>query len=70
MIKGAGIIILSFQAYMESCYKHLNSVQQQEDGTYKKYYKSVDDPNMIDGVKKNINTILQEAHQNKIISDV
>ena len=33
--KGAGIIILSFQAYMDSCYKHLNSVQLQSDGTYK-----------------------------------
>ena len=67
--KGAGIIILSFDAYMESCYKHLNSVQKQEDGTYKRYYQSVDDPKMIDEVKGKINNILQEAHANKIISD-
>ena len=67
--KGAGIIILSFQAYMESCYKHLNSVQLQPDGTYKRYYKPVDDLNIIDEVKHNINNILQEAHENKVISD-
>ena len=67
--KGAGIIILSFDAYMESCYKHLNSVQKQDDGTYKRYYQSVDDPKMIDEVKGKINNILQEAHANKIISD-
>ena len=54
---------------MESCYKHLNSVQKQEDGTYKRYYQPVDDPKMIDDVKDNINNILQEAHANKLISD-
>ena len=67
--KGAGIIILSFEAYMDSCYKHLNSVQLQPDGTYKRYYKPVDDLNIIDNVKTNINNILQEAHENKVISD-
>ena len=54
---------------MESCYKHLNSVQKQADGTYKRYYRPVDDPKMVDEVKDKINNILQEAHANKIISD-
>ena len=67
--KGAGIIILSFQAYMDSCYKHLNSVQLQPDGTYKRYYKPVENLNILSEVKNNINTLLKEAHENKVIND-
>ena len=63
--KGAGIFILSFDAYMETCYKNLNSVQKQEDGTYKRYYQPVDDPNMIDDVKDNTNNILCTTGKNQ-----
>ena len=59
--KGAGIIVLSFEAYMSSCYKHLNSVQKQKDGTYKRYYEPVEDPGLVDDVRKLIEDIIQEG---------
>ena len=37
--KGAGLIILDFDAYMNSCYNHLESKQKQPNGTTKQYMK-------------------------------
>ena len=41
--KGAGVIILDFNHYIDACYKHLNSQQQQPDGSTKPYYNKVDE---------------------------
>ena len=59
--KGAGIVILSFSAYMDSCFKHLNSVQKQADGTYKRYYQPLYDLSILQDVKENISEILKEG---------
>ena len=59
--KGAGIVILSFSAYMDSCFKHLNSVQKQADGTYKRYYQPLYDLSILQDVKQNISEILEEG---------
>ena len=67
--KGAGIIVLSFEAYMSSCYKHLNSVQKQKDGTYKRYYEPVEDPGLVDDVRKLIEDIIQEGLKEEYISE-
>ena len=40
--KGAGIIILDFQRYLDSCYNHLNSKQKQENGAFLPYYQKID----------------------------
>ena len=36
--KGAGIIILDFDKYMEACKKHLTSLQGNEEGEDKPFY--------------------------------
>ena len=67
--KGAGVILLNYQDYMDSCYKHLASVQKQEDGTYKKYYQPVDDMKLLDDVKENVNNLLDDALKDKVITE-
>ena len=39
----AGIIILNFCDYRDSCLNHLNSKQKQPEGSYKSYYSEVDE---------------------------
>ena len=38
-------------------------------GTYKRYYESVENMNIVSEVKNKINTLLEEAHNNKTITD-
>ena len=54
---------------MDSCYKHLASVQKQEDGSYKRYYQPVDDLKLLDDVKENVSDLLDDALKNKVISE-
>ena len=64
--KGAGVIILDFEAYMSSCYKHLSSEQKQEDGNTKQYYAKVDDT--LVEMKEVINKLLEEGYENKYLT--
>ena len=59
--KGAGVIILSFDAYYNSCTKHLNSVQRQPDGSYKKYYQPLTDLDQIEDTRELIRSIIKEG---------
>ena len=61
-------MILSFSAYMDSCFKHLNSVQKQADGTYKRYYQPLYDLSILQDVKENISEILKEGLENGYIT--
>ena len=61
--------MLNYQAYMDSCYKHLASVQKQEDGSYKRYYQPVDDLKLLDDVKENVSDLLDDALKNKVINE-
>ena len=65
--KGAGIIILDFEAYITSCNNHLKSEQLQPDGSRKPFYSKVDLPTL-DTAKTKILSLLQEALQNGYIS--
>ena len=65
--KGAGIIILDFDAYIKSCDNHLKSEQIQPDGTKKPYYSKVSPP-MLELAKTRILSTLQEAHEKDYIS--
>ena len=66
--KGAGVIILDFEAYMTSCHNHLNSVQRQDDGSYKRYYNPVHDDSLVDQVKENIKDLLKTGFENGYIT--
>ena len=65
--KGAGIIILDFQRYMDSCYNHLNSKQKQDDGSFKPYYQKVD-KETVESVKTVISKHLKEGLEKEFIS--
>ena len=67
--KGAGVIILDFEAYMTSCNNHLNSVQKQEDGSYKRYYNPVHDESLVDQVKDKINDLLKTGVEEGYITE-
>ena len=66
--KGSGIIILDFNEYMRACYSHLNSNQEQADGTVKNRFKLVHILE-IEKAKNEINSLLNEARDNKHISE-
>ena len=61
--KGAGVIILNFEDYMKTCYKHLTSKQRDNNP----YYTEVDDI-ALDQAKKDIKDVLDEAIEDNIIS--
>ena len=65
--KGAGIILLDFEAYLKSCTEHLSSVQKQPDGTTKPFYQQVE-PEILDIAKKKILDVLKDALENEYIS--
>ena len=65
--KGAGIIILDYEKYMQSCYKHLQSTQKQEDGTALPYYSKVETEEL-DQIKQKISELLEEGIDNEYIS--
>ena len=62
--KGAGILILDFKIYMQSCYEHLLSKQSETQN----YYKQVEDLEL-DRAKVKIRNTLEEALNNKIITE-
>ena len=61
--KGAGIIILNFEEYLRAALDHLEATT----ATGERYYKSVND-SVLKEAKKKITTLVQEAHDNEIIS--
>ena len=65
--KGAGVIILDFEAYMSSCYKHLGSEQKQEDGSTKQYYAKVDE-NKLEEIKEDIRKLVEEGYENEYLT--
>ena len=65
--KGSGLIVLNFEDYLKSCYLHLTEEQKQSDGTFKSYYKLVNETE-IEKSKIAISKVLDEAYLNKIIS--
>jgi hypothetical protein len=65
--KGAGVIILDYEDYMESCYTHLESHQTQPDGTTKPYYKEVKEE-ALENIKTKILTALDEGLEKEYIS--
>ena len=60
-------MILDFDQYMTSCYKHLSSKQSQPDGSEKPYYSRVQ-PEVLDLVKSQISNLLEEGFDNEYIS--
>ena len=66
--KGAGIIILKFEDYLDSCYNHLNSQQKQADGSSKPYYSEANESDL-KAAKKEIHDVLKKALDDKIISE-
>ena len=64
--KGAGIIILNFNDYMQSCYEQLYSRLSCENGESKPYYQKVHDV-QLQVAKSEIAHILKEGLENKII---
>ena len=61
--KGAGIIILDYQAYIEACNNHLNSKTENGESYYTKVNKST-----ITETNKEINILIEEAYDNDIIT--
>ena len=66
--KGAGILILDFEMYMQACYDHLIAKQTNENGKQDNYYDQVEEWE-IERSKNKIRTVLQEGLDDKIISD-
>ena len=60
--KGAGIIILKFESYMESCLNKLSNQQLQENGTLNLYYVQVEE------TKKQIKSVLDTAADKNFIT--
>ena len=65
--KGAGLVILEFDDYMQSCYDHLNSAQKKPDDTLEKYYEEIDD-NFLEEAKDTIAKLIQEGYDNEYLS--
>jgi len=61
--KGAGIIVLNFEAYMEASNKHLNSKTDQGEPFYTKI-----EPSEIVIAKQSISNLLQEIFDNGVLS--
>ena len=66
--KGAGICILDFDDYWESCMNHLSSKQLQSEGNYKPYYSAATEED-VTAAKKEIFTTLEKAFKDKLISE-
>ena len=65
--KGAGIIILNFRDYVNSCLDHLNSKQTVGESSYP-YYRQINQ-DFIDESKNKITSVLEEGKINKWISE-
>ena len=65
--KGAGIIILNFDIYIQACVKHLEDKQSYENGETKNYYKKVDEATF-EQAKVKLTKILDEGFDNEILT--
>ena len=65
--KGAGIVLLDFEAYWKSCFEHLNSQQVQPDGTFLNYYEEVEE-NFLDEAKDTIFKLMEEGYDNEYLT--
>jgi len=65
--KGAGIIILKFESYMESCLNELSNQQLQENGTLNPYYVQVEEKE-VEETKKQIKSVLDTAADKNFIT--
>ena len=63
--KGAGIIILKFESYMESCLNELSNQQMQENGTLNPYYVQVEEKE-VEETNKQIKSVLDIAADTNI----
>ena len=59
--KGAGIVLLDFEAYWKSCNDHLTSQQLQLDGTFLNYYENVEE-SFLDEAKNTIAKLVEEGY--------
>ena len=65
--KGAGIIILKFESYMEFCLNKLSNQQLQENGTLNPYYLQVEEKE-VEETKKQIKSDLNTAADKNVIT--
>ena len=65
--KGAGIMILDFEEYMKACIEHLEMKLTDKDGNTKTYYRKVDETE-VEKVKQKIQLVLEEGHDNGILT--
>ena len=65
--KGAGLIVLNFDAYMEACENHLNSTMIGPNDILKAYYEKVD-LSALEEAKQKINLVLQEGFDNNYLT--
>ena len=70
--KGAGIIILKFESYMESCLNELFNKQLEEDGTLNPYYLQVEEKEVEETkkqIKSDLNVITTEELKAMLADD-
>ena len=65
--KGAGLIIINFQDYLNSCIDHLSSEQNGDNGVKNKFYQKVQ-LSVLDIAKTKIGLVLEEGNDNRWIS--
>lgn len=58
---------MNFDAYLDSCYRHLSSEQKQNDGSFLPYYGKASESDL-KAAKKEIYDVLKEAYDSKIIT--
>ena len=66
--KGAGLVILDYDQYLQSSYDHLFSSQTQADGSKLRYYEESSEYELT-VTKKKIKKILDAALEQKLISE-
>ena len=65
--KGAGIIVLNYEDYINACNEHLKESMKDHDGTIKQYYKKVNQT-VLEEAKNKILRHIQSGYDNEIIS--
>ena len=65
--KGAGIVIVNFDDYIETCVNHLSSSQASSKGEEAQFYQKVDNKE-IDNAKLHITKVIQEGFNNEILN--
>ena len=58
---------MDFEAYMNSCYKHLSSEQKQVDGSTDPYYEKVEESKLTE-IKDDIKHLLEEGYENEYLT--